>query len=270
MPNVVGVGGTSLNTNAAGAYLGETAWSGSGGGISQNSIPDYQKSIVTGTNGKRGVPDVAWLADPSTGVSVVDSFNNSHSAPWMTVGGTSLAAPMWAGLLAIVNQGRTLAGKAVLDGASQTLPKLYQLPQSDFHDITSGGNGHFNAHSGYDLVTGRGSPKADKIAADLVGGSITGRVFTRDVFGNKVGMPVWTVYIDKNNNGKLDSGETSVLTDLSGNYTFAETLLGSLRIREVSGAGMVPNNGASHVVTLSATSPNATGVDFSMVFDPFA
>ena len=58
--------------------------------------------------------------------------------PWGQWGGTSDAAPQWAALIAIADQGRALAGKASLDGATQTLPMLYALPASDFHDITSG------------------------------------------------------------------------------------------------------------------------------------
>ena len=87
---------------------------------------------------------------------------------WYIVSGTSVACPMWAGLISIVDQGRALRGLSSLDGPTQTLPMLYSLPQSDFHDILSGNNG-YAAGPGYDLVTGRGSPNVPSLVADMVG-----------------------------------------------------------------------------------------------------
>ena len=97
---------------------------------------------------------------------------------WIQVGGTSLSAPLWAGLIAVADQGRSLAGLGSLDGRTQTLPLLYQLPANDFHDITSGSNG-FSAGAGYDLVTGRGSPKANLVVAGLLGSEHFGNGFQR-------------------------------------------------------------------------------------------
>ena len=82
------------------------------------------------------------------------------------VGGTSLSVPCWAGLIAIADQGRVAAGGTTLDGPSQTLPALYSLPSSDFHDITSGPNGD-EATPGYDMLTGLGGPNADLLVSDL-------------------------------------------------------------------------------------------------------
>jgi Ca2+-binding RTX toxin-like protein len=163
-PNVVAVGGTSLVLDAQGNYSSESGWSGSGGGISQfESQPGYQQGVVTQSTTQRTTPDVSFLADPATGVWVFDTF---AMGGWGNVGGTSLACPMWAGLMAIANQGRALGGYSSLDGRSSTLPAIYQLPGSDFHDITSGNNG-FAAGPGYDLVTGRGTPVVDQVVADL-------------------------------------------------------------------------------------------------------
>src|SRR5205807_737888 len=106
----------------------------------------------------RASPDVAYDANPNTGFAVYDTYGQGG---WLQVGGTSASAPQWAALIAIADQGRALAGLGSLDGFTQTLPKLYQLPAADFHDITSGSNG-FAAGPGYDLVTGRGSPVANK------------------------------------------------------------------------------------------------------------
>ncbi|HEV3299038.1 MAG TPA: S53 family peptidase [Planctomycetaceae bacterium] len=166
-PNVVAVGGTTLSIDSSGNYLGESAWSGSGGGISAvESQPSYQSGNVNGASStNRTVPDVAMDADPNTGVYVLDTYSGS----WFQVGGTSLSCPMFAGLVAISDQGRALQGQSSLDGATQTLPMLYGLPQSDFHDITTGGNGTYNATPGYDLVTGRGTPIANLLVPALAG-----------------------------------------------------------------------------------------------------
>ena len=178
---VVAVGGTYLTTNAAGDYLGESGWGngtnsktagGSGGGISKySSKPSYQ-SGVTQSSTFRTVPDVAWLADPNSGAAVYDSYDEGASTPWVQVGGTSLAAPMWAGLMAIINQGRVANGLGTLDGYSQTLPMLYGLASNNFHDITTGNNG-FAAGVGYDLVTGLGTPNVPTLVASMSGTPVT-------------------------------------------------------------------------------------------------
>jgi hypothetical protein len=166
-PNVVSVGGTTLELNTDGTVAGETAWSGSGGGTSlYESTPAYQGNSQQ--TGHRTTPDVAFDADPNTGVAIYDSYNNTdHSGPWIQIGGTSLGAPAWAGLIAIANQGRVIAGASTLDGQTQTLPALYAIPATDFNDITSGNNGVFSAGPGYDEVTGLGSPSDPRLMGGL-------------------------------------------------------------------------------------------------------
>jgi subtilase family serine protease len=170
---VLAVGGTTFQVDSSGNYLGESGWSGSGGGISQFiPQPSYQVGVVTQSGTRRTSPDVAYDANPSTGFPVYDSFNNGTVTPWSQFGGTSAGAPQWAALVAIASQGRSLAGLSPLDGPGQLLPKIYTLPAQDFHDITTGsstGQPPFSAGPGYDLVTGRGSPFADRVVADLVG-----------------------------------------------------------------------------------------------------
>ena len=164
--NVIAVGGTSLYLNSDNTWSSETGWSGSGGGTSAyESIPAYQTPYLSGT--KRGNPDVAYDADPYTGFAVYDSYAYQGMSGWLQFGGTSAGSPQWAALIAITNQGRVLGGRATLDGGTQTLPAIYGLPGSDFHDITSGSNGGYSAGAGYDEVTGRGSPIANLIARDL-------------------------------------------------------------------------------------------------------
>ena len=172
-PNVIGVGGTSLYLTAQKNYSSESGWSGSGGGISAyESQPSYQKGMVTQSSSYRTDPDVSYDADPNTGFPVYDTLNNSASAPWGQWGGTSDASPQWAALVAIADQGRALNGRSPLDGPTQTLPALYCLPTTDFHDITSGtstGSPNYSAGVGYDLVTGIGTPYANLIVPALVG-----------------------------------------------------------------------------------------------------
>ena len=158
-PLVVGVGGTSLFTNGN-TWTNETGWSGSGGGPSTTyPAPSYQQESVTGHT-ERTVPDVAADADLNTGVSVYSPSDGG----WLLVGGTSVATPIWAGLIGIADQGRALFGGKALDGPNQTLPGLYSAIDytNNYHDITVGNNG-YPAGPGYDLVTGIGSPRANGI-----------------------------------------------------------------------------------------------------------
>ncbi|HVB45135.1 MAG TPA: S53 family peptidase [Streptosporangiaceae bacterium] len=166
-PNVIAVGGTTLNgcSGTKCSFTSETAWSGSGGGISADeALPGYQSSYtgpVSGassisalTGGKRGVPDVSFEANPNTGVSVFDSTADQGQSGWFTIGGTSVGAPNWAGILAA----GTAAGKTALQGDSA----IYSGGFSTLRDVTSGTNGtcgtDCTAGTGYDLVTGLGSP----------------------------------------------------------------------------------------------------------------
>jgi len=170
--NVLAVGGTTLTLNSNNSYKSETGWRSSGGGIStQVPKPDYQTLVSTSSTTKRTSPDVAYNADPNTGVLVYDSVNGG----WFAFGGTSAGAPQWAALVAIADQGRGAAGS--LDGATQTLYALYKAAKADyastsvseFHDITSGRNGPGSAaKTGYDTVTGIGTPMANQVVAALV------------------------------------------------------------------------------------------------------
>lgn len=163
-PNIVAVGGTSLSISTVGTAASESGWSGSGGGISMwEPKPAYQSQITLYRYARLG-PDVSYDANPTTGFAVYDSTKYLGHVGWIRVGGTSAGAPQWAGLFAIVNQGRALAGQSPLASASQA---LYSLPSSDFRDVTSGSN-FYQAGKGFDLVTGLGSPIANFVIADLV------------------------------------------------------------------------------------------------------
>jgi subtilisin-like proprotein convertase family protein len=211
-PNVVAVGGTSLTLNASHEIASEVAWSGSGGGISQyESQPSWQNGVVTQTTTQRAMPDVAFDANPSTGVPVYDTFNNSASTPWTKVAGTSFATPSWGALVAIADQGRTLAGLPVLDMPT-LMTLLYAMPASNFNDIVSGSSGGSSpqaAGPGYDLVTGRGSPRAQLVVDSLVGVSTVSGIVFNDANGNgtldgESGLSGWRVYADLNANAAFD------------------------------------------------------------------
>ncbi len=156
--NVVAVGGSRLSIHTSGTYAGEVAWRGSGGGVSAyESRPEYQEGLAS--EGGRAVPDVSYGADPATGFAVYATLPGL-GAGWFMVGGTSAGAPQWAGLVAIAAQGRNLLGLPALEGGPEA---LYDLSDAAFRDIVVG------AGVGYDLVTGRGSPRAEQIIAGLLG-----------------------------------------------------------------------------------------------------
>jgi len=174
-PNVLAVGGTTLTLGPGNVWSSETGWSGSGGGLSRyESQPSYQTGVVTQSSSARANPDVAYDADPNTGVAVYDSFPyEGVDEGWVEVGGTSEGAPQWAALLAIADQGRAASGQPPLDSTNpqQVMDILYQNP-ADFHAITSGtsdGNPSYSAGPGYNLVTGLGSPMANLVVGSLVG-----------------------------------------------------------------------------------------------------
>ena len=160
---VVSVGGTDLTTTGAGgAWKTETTWFDTGGGISPNNIPipSWQKKAAAGcascSQTLRNGPDVAANSNFTFYVCADQTTCTSN-----VYGGTSFAAPMWAGWLALANQAQAAAGKKPLGFIN---PQLYILGLSskygaDMHDITLGSNG-YSATVGYDLATGFGSPKA--------------------------------------------------------------------------------------------------------------
>lgn len=168
-PQVMAVGGTTINADGS-----ETAWAGSGGGYSSVfRRPTYQNGVNTNRN--RGVPDVAYDADPQSGFPIYNQFNGTTTpgnSNWLQLGGTSAGAPQWAGLLALANEARAASGLGTLT-TDQTLSMLYALYNTPyysmaFNDITTGSNG-YDAVVGYDVVTGLGTPKADFLVPYLAG-----------------------------------------------------------------------------------------------------
>jgi kumamolisin len=170
-PNVLACGGTSLLASN-GAIQSETVWNdgsqggATGGGVSEVfPLPSYQStsSVPVSVNPSqfqgRGLPDVAGDADPETG------YDTTVDGQPSVVGGTSAVAPLWAGLIALLNQ---QLGKPV----GFLNPLLYAAGErSGFHDITSGNNGAYSAGPGWDPCTGWGSPIGTAMLANLSGGT---------------------------------------------------------------------------------------------------
>jgi len=172
-PNVLSVGGTTLpGLDPAGNYPtgNETGWSSSGGGTSAHeSQPSYQTGVSGAGTSNRSTPDVAFDADPNTGVAIYDTVSQFGQTGWFQTGGTSVGAPAWVALVAIADQGRAALSTPLPSLTStQTLTTLYANP-SAFHDITSGTSGPNSAGGGYDQVTGLGTPNANNVVQALVG-----------------------------------------------------------------------------------------------------
>jgi len=165
-PHVVACGGTDLQSSN-GTISSETVWNdgaqggATGGGFSvQFGLPSWQASagVTPPSGGGRGVPDVSGDADPESGYQVLVDGKS------MVIGGTSAVAPLWSGMIALLNE---KLGKPL--GFLQ--PALYGLSSSTqaFHDITQGSNGSFSAAPGWDACTGLGSPSGKNLLAALGG-----------------------------------------------------------------------------------------------------
>ena len=166
------VGGTDLQTSGpGGAWSSETAWVDGGGGISPDkfAIPFWQTDAAGGCSScsinYRNGPDVSANADFTFYVCADQSACSAN-----LYGGTSFAAPMWAGYLALANQQAASNGQPPLGFIN---PALYNIGlgssyDADFHDITSGSNG-YSATTGYDLATGWGSPNGSNLLSALLG-----------------------------------------------------------------------------------------------------
>ena len=167
-PYVVGCGGTKLTLSGA-AIGSEQAWNelsanegATGGGVSEIfALPSYQQSasVPKAPNGfvGRGVPDVAGDADPETGYNVFVGGQQT------VIGGTSAVAPLWAGLLALINE-------SLGTNVGYVNALLYSAKvEPTFHDITTGSNGDYSAGKGWDACTGLGSPNGAALLTALRG-----------------------------------------------------------------------------------------------------
>jgi hypothetical protein len=293
-PNVVAVGGTTLDVDANNNWSSESVWGsgtnsgtsgGGGGGISEFELqPTYQTATVGASFGTyyRTYPDVSADANPYTGVPVYDSYDFSASQPWAQYGGTSLATPMWSAMIAVADQGRSLDGESSLDGPSQTLPMLYNLPASDFHDITAGGSQGENqrstgpapytyntppgtnpttfttpgfvAETGYDLTSGIGSPRENLVIPALV--STSQLAFAQGPTTATAGAaisPAITVDVE-NASGGIDTTNSGYVTLAIGTNPSGGRLLGTVTVKAVNG-----------VATFSGLSVDTAGTGYTLV-----
>ena len=170
LPTLTAVGGTTVFESEQGLYYQEHAWgspldeSGGGGGASHfYALPSYQRNVSNASgHGFRQVPDVAAVADPMTGFHIIFGGKDGQA------GGTSASTPLWAGVVALINQDLQKKG---LKEVGFTNPALYwmgdnlaKLPVKPFHDVTTGNNLGYDATPGWDFATGWGS--MDAVALD--------------------------------------------------------------------------------------------------------
>jgi len=249
--NVICVGGTSLTTTGAGgAWATETTWVDGGGGISpdQIAIPTWQQLagvITTANEGStlyRNGPDVSANSDFTFYVCA-----DQEACTANLYGGTSFAAPMWAGYIALANQQAAANG----DPAPGFInPALYPLAlgshyATDFHDITTGSNG-FPAVTGYDLATGWGSPNGAGLINDFA--PVTTSDFTISVSPSSITVT------------RGSPASTTVTTTISGSFNSAITLsvkpkIGGFRPNPIPAPG---SGTATYRFSIPATSPVGT------------
>lgn len=279
------IGGTVLTRDSSGVRLSESAWTGSAGGGSmngwqkrpvwQNGLPIYQWGPT------RLMPDFSLDAAPATGYAVY--YNNQ----WNAVAGSGQSAAVAAGLVAIINQGRALAGNLPIDGPTQLLPQLYGPLKSDFYDITTGHNS-MNAVKGYDMATGLGTPQAAKLVADLSGFSVTtltasanpaifGQAVTLTASVTPIAQGVWaptgTVRLKDGStllgSVPLAAGKAAVTTSAlsAGSHSITFEYLGDANFRAKTSAVYTQSVKIPTTtnLTASSTTPRAgTPVDFSV------
>ena len=295
------VGGTSLTvgqSSSTGTYYwySETSWGngtssnsaggGGGGGISAyESQPTYQATIVSSTGNPvvsstlsedkgaysspyRTYPDVSAVAygtSSSPGaVTVVDSWSSTGNSYWYAYG-TSVATPIWAGMVAVADQGRAISGSGSLTSA-QTLTDLYSIAagsaySTDFNDITTGNSIGTDSHgltyspgTGYDLATGLGSPNTQALMPTLVGSSTL-------AFGQQPGTtlagatisPAITVDVE-NSTGSIDTTNSGYVTLAIGTNPSGGKLLGTATVQAVNG-----------VATFSGLWIDAAGTGYTLV-----
>jgi kumamolisin len=245
--NIVSVGGTDLTTSkAAGPWASETAWADSGGGVSPDSIaiPSWQ-TPVDGCSGcsktLRNGPDVSANANFTFYVCADQTTCTANE-----YGGTSFAAPMWAGYLALANQQAASNGESI----GFINPIIYPAAEgsgygTDFHDIASGSCGKYSSATGYDLCTGWGSPNTTGII-NLLAGSATPSFTLSDSPSS--------LTITQGGSGT----STITVTDVGG-FSGSVTLAASGLPSGVTAAfGTNPTTGTS-VLTLTASATATTG-----------
>jgi subtilase family serine protease len=155
-PYVVACGGTTMNRASDGSLVNESAWADTGCGPSSfERRPAFQDRVASVVGSTRGVADLSFVADPNTGVYVYDSTPMWGTRGWFILGGTSVSSPALAG---VVNLAASINGFAANTAAEEA--RIYgNLGNANaFNDVTSGTDGCYSSTTGYDFVTGVGTP----------------------------------------------------------------------------------------------------------------
>jgi kumamolisin len=264
-PNVIGVGGTNLTFSASWAPVGEVAWStisgngagtggtsmASGGGVSAFPRPSWQFDgglVLAANTGRRCVPDVAAISMATSMTTNPPNFaytaivvNGSLTGCY----GTSLATPIWAGIVAIINQSRALNG---LGPIGLLGPALYPLHGTNaFNDINSGTNGAYTAGPGFDLCTGLGTPNVANLAAAL-----------SDPSSGAAPMGTVAQFVPSS---PLDAGSRLTLSASSTDPVFYQWNLNGMAISGATGASYGITAGAEDAGAYSVTLTNNKGVE---------
>jgi subtilase family serine protease len=260
---LVSVGGTDLETSSAGGpWASETAWSDGGGGISLYPIPSWQVAAAfdcaSCSQTNRNAPDVSANANFTFYVCADQTTCTAND-----YGGTSFAAPMWAGFLALANEQGVANGGKTLGSINPTVYTigLNSIYDANFHDITSGGNG-YSATVGYDLATGWGSPNGESLINSLTGNS-RGTGFSLSGSPNSVTV------------AQGASGTSTITSAVTGGFDSAITLTATGQPKDVTvgfspssitGAGTstltmtvgATTNPGTYRITVTGTSGSAT------------
>jgi subtilase family serine protease len=260
-PNVTVVGGTSLTTaGAGGPWQSETTWSSSGGGVSTTwAIPSYQRpatmTAAGGSGTMRNIPDVALVADTQL-------FLICNNGQWMEVGGTSAAAPLWAGFLALANQQMATSRQPRVGFMN---PLIYAIGagssyDNDLHDITSGNDGGYSAMVGYDLATGWGSPSGQPLINSLAGSStspsfsLSSSASTLSIPAGQSGLNVITVNPAQGFTGAVTLSVSGLPSGVTASFSPATALTSSTLTLAASSSAAA----ATATVTITGTSGSLT------------
>jgi kumamolisin len=254
--NIVSVGGTDLITaTAGGPWQSETTWSDSGGGVSPDNIviPSWQQlsgvinSSNKGSTTYRNGPDVSANANFTFYVCADQTTCTANE-----YGGTSFAAPMWAGYIALINQQLVANGEPAIGFINPTIYAQNVTPSyaTDFHDITSGTSGSYSAVVGYDLVTGWGTPNGTGLISTLASVAIS-PTFSLSVSPESLSVT------------RKSSATSTIITKRSSSFNSAITLSASGQgsgesVTFTPSSVLAPGSGSA-TLTVMASSKASTG-----------
>jgi len=274
---VTSVGGTTFSAAVNGGYPGEKVWNAgtvvidgiteprtSGGGYSGvYGRPSWQASTpnVDPAQNARGFPDVAADADPSTGQFICYGTNATCTGDAIPRGtapagdGTSLATPLWAGIMALLNQYVTQHNRPILGFVNPTLYALgdNSQPYTPFHDVTVGDNGIWGAEPGWDPVTGWGSPDAWNIARDLP----VSMSYEAEAAANTVTAPAVVASCSICSGGQKVSGISA-----TGKLQFNQVNVGSEGNYQITVSYLYPSSGSQQVNLSINGDPSTTSLSF--------